>query len=140
MNDFYNKEQKNGNISEEIKLTKDQINKLKIKDHVMQYIKDNDNVEEEKINDNHENNIFSEIKNDKNNENLSSNLFSGLNMNFNYNNFNDQNNNEEEGAEYTAFNLMNDDNNDNNDENIENKIKELNEKIQNAVKVSKFNY
>ena len=37
---------------------------------------------------------------------------------------------------------MNDDNNDNNkkDDNIENKIKELNEKIQNAVNVSKFLY
>ena len=140
MNDFYNKEQRNGNISEEIKLTKDQIDKLKIKDHVIQYIKENNNIEEEKINDNIDNNIFTDITDIKKNEDFSSNLFSGLNMNYNYNNFNDQNENEEEIGEYTGFNLMNDDNNDNKDKNVENKIKELNEKIQNAVNVSKFYY
>lgn len=48
MNDFYENIQKNGKISDEIKLTKDQINALKAKEHVLQYIRDNNNAEEEK--------------------------------------------------------------------------------------------
>ena len=137
MNEFYNKEQKSGKISEEIKLAKDQINILKIKEHVIQYIKDNNDIEEEKI-------VINNDKSEKKNEGFSSDIFNGLNLNMDtninndYNNFNEQNENGEEGGEYIGFNLMTDDNNENRDENIENKKKELNEKIQNAVSVSKF--
>ena len=146
MNQFYNEEQKNKKISEEINLTNEQINKLKIKEHVIQYIRENNNTEEEenkiiKNNNNDNSNNFIDKMMNKKNEDFTSDLFSGLNMNFNYNNFNEQNENgEEEGGEYTGFALMNDDNNDNNNEseNVENKIKELSEKIQNAVNVSKF--
>ena len=148
MNYFYNNEQKNGKIFDEIKLTKEQINALKIKDHVIQYIKENNNIEEEKTNFNNNNNIdFMNMNTNTNtsikNEGLTSDLFNGLNFNLNMNNnVNVQNDNAEEMGEYTGFQLMDDDNNnnDNKDEDIENKIKELNEKIQNAVNVSKFLY
>ena len=134
MNNFYNKE-KNGKISDEIKLTKNQIDKLKIKEHVIQYIKDNNtnNTEEVKANNS--------IDDNKKNEGFSSNLFSGLNMNTDFNNntynaLSDTNKNEEENGEYIGFNLMTDDNDENKNENNEDKIKELTEKIQNAVNVS----
>ena len=153
MNYFYNNEQKNGKIFDEIKLTKEQINKLKIKDHVIQYIKENKNIEEDKTNfnnnNNNNNNIdFMNMNTNSNtsikNEGLTSDLFNGLNFNLNMNNnVNEQNDNGDEMGEYTGFQLMDDDNNNNNDnkdEDIENKIKELNEKIQNAVNVSKFLY
>ena len=159
MNDFYNKGQKNGKIFDEINLTQEQINKLKIKDHVLQYIKDKDNKEEEKtisININYKNNGFVNINNTTavKNEGFTFDLFNGLNMDFNMNNNNNNNNNNkvneenENGDEmggYTGFQLMDDDdnkdknnNNKNDDEEIQKKINELNEKIQNAVNVSNF--
>ena len=68
-------------------------------------------------------------------EEISSDLFNGLNLN--NNNEKEINKNEEEDGGYSGFNLMEDNNNKEiKDENIENKIKELNEKIQNAVNVS----
>ena len=48
----------------------------------------------------------------------------------------EKNKNKEDGS-YSGFNLMENDNSEINDVNNENKIKELNEKIQNAVNVSK---
>ena len=144
MNYFYEKEQKNGKISEEIKLTEEQINTLKIKEHVLQYIKDNENNDEVKINNNTTTSSFMDNNMFKKNEDFTSDLFNGLNLNFNNNNNNNNNeqndNGEEAAAEYTGFNLMVDDNDKSNKEDIENKIKELNEKIQNAVNVSKFLY
>ncbi len=157
MNDFYNKGQKNGKIFDEINLTQEQINKLKIKDHVLQYIKDNANKEEEKtisinMNDNNNNGLMN-VNNTTavKNEGFTFDLFNGLNMDFNMNNNNNNNNGNEENENgdetggYTGFQLMGDDdnkdknnNNGNNDEEIQKKINELNEKIQNAVNVSKF--
>ena len=47
MNHFYENEQKNNKILEEIKMTKEQINQLKLKEHVTKYIEENkDDVEE----------------------------------------------------------------------------------------------
>lgn len=129
MNDFYENIQKNGKISDEIKLTKDQINALKAKEHVLQYIRDNNNAEEEKTNSNNNNdNGFMNMNMFNKNEELTSDLFSGLNMNFNNNN--EQKESGEE-AGYTGFNLMIDNNNNGNDEdsNIDEKIKELEEKF-----------
>lgn len=138
MNDFYENIQKNGKISDEIKLTKDQINALKAKEHVLQYIRDNNNAEEEKTNSNNNNdNGFMNMNMFNKNEELTSDLFSGLNMNFNNNN--EQKESGEE-AGYTGFNLMIDNNNNGNDEdsNIDEKIKELEEKIQKASDVSLY--
>jgi len=138
MNDFYEKIQKNGKISDEIKLTKDQINTLKTKEHVLQYIRDNNNAEEEKINNNNNyDNGFMNMNMLNKNEELTSDLFSGLNMNFSNNN--EQKESGEE-AGYTGFNLMMDNNNNGKDEdsNIEEKIKELEEKIQKASDVSLY--
>jgi len=138
MNDFYEKIQKNGKISDEIKLTKDQINTLKTKEHVLQYIRDNNNADEEKINNNNNyDNGFMNMNMLNKNEELTSDLFSGLNMNFSNNN--EQKESGEE-AGYTGFNLMMDNNNNGKDEdsNIEEKIKELEEKIQKASDVSLY--
>jgi vacuolar-type H+-ATPase subunit F/Vma7 len=148
MNNFYNKEQKNNKIFDEIKLTQEQINVLKIKDHVLQYIKDNVNNEEENIKDNNDNNnnAFMNMNNASvKNEGFTSDLFNGLNLNFNMdsnNNVNEQNDNGDDMGGYTGFQLMGDDDKDKNnskkneDDDVANKIKELNEKIQNAVDVS----
>ena len=47
LNHFYENEQKNNKILEEIKMTKEQINQLKLKEHVTKYIEENkDDVEE----------------------------------------------------------------------------------------------
>ena len=43
MNKFYENEQKNSKILEEIKLTKEQIDKLRLKEHVIKYIQENAN-------------------------------------------------------------------------------------------------
>ena len=141
MNDFYENVQKNGKISDEIKLTKDQINALKAKEHVLQYIRDNNNAEEEKFNNNNNNNNDNGFMNMNmnmfnKNEELTSDLFSGLNMNFSNNN--EQKESGEE-AGYTGFNLMIDNNNGNDENsNIDEKIKELEEKIQKASDVSLY--
>ena len=91
MNKFYNNEQKNGIIFDEIKLTQEQINILKIKNHVMQYIKDNNNEEENKNNNNY--NDFMNLNTNVKNEGFTSDLFNGLNLNFNINSNNDNNKN-----------------------------------------------
>ena len=131
MNLFYENEQKNNKIMEEIKLNKEKINQLKLKEHVMKYIQESkDDIEDIDKNENKEN------ENGENNlqkEEISSDLFNGLNLN--NNNEMEKNNNEDDGA-YTGFNLMENNDNEKNDINLENKIKELNEKIQNAVNVS----
>ena len=131
MNKFYENEQKNNKIMEEIKLTKEQINKLKIKEHVMKYIQENgDDFEEIDSKEN----IIEETKYEKKTDEISSDLFSELNK-INNNEMENNKKKEDEG-EYAGFSLMNNDNIENKDENLEKKIKELNEKIQIAVNVS----
>ena len=131
MNKFYENEQKNSKILEEIKLTKEQIDKLRLKEHVKKYIQENsDDIKDT-------NNIeIQKTENDynKNAEKISPNLFEGLNTN-NNNEIENYKKEEEEGG-YNGFNLMTNDNNETTGESKENKIKELNEKIQNAVNVS----
>ena len=131
MNKFYENEQKNSKILEEIKLTKEQIDKLRLKEHVKKYIQENsDDIKDT-------NNIeIQKTENDynKNAEKISPNLFEGLNTN--NNNEKENYKKDEEDVGYNGFNLMTNDNNETTDESKENKIKELNEKIQNAVNVS----
>ena len=119
MNTFYNNNQKSAKIFEEIKLTNEQINELKKKEYVLQYIKDNDVKEEEKV------------LNEK--EDISNNISN--NININKDNKLDDNNNKGDETTFSGFNLINDENKDNNN-NTENKIKELEEKLDLAVKVS----
>ena len=118
MNTFYNNNQKSAKIFEEIKLTNEQINELKKKEYVLQYIKDNDVKEEEKV------------LNEK--EDISNNI--NNNININKDNKLDDNNKGDETT-FSGFNLINDENKDNNN-NTEDKIKELEEKLDLAVKVS----
>ena len=131
MNYFYENEQKDSKILEEIKLTKEQIDRLRLKEHVIKYIQENAND----IGDTNKN----EIKKDEDDyniktEKISQNIFKGLNTNIN----NDKKTfkKEDEDGNYTGFNLMDNDKDEILGENKENKIKELNEKIQNAVNVS----
>ena len=131
MNKFYENEQKNSKILEEIKLTKEQIDKLRLKEHVIKYIQENAND----IGDTNKN----EIKKDEDDyniktEKISQNIFKGLNTNIN--NEKETFKKEDEDGNYTGFNLMDNDKDEILGENKENKIKELNEKIQNAVNVS----
>ena len=131
MNYFYENEQKDSKILEEIKLTKEQIDKLRLKEHVIKYIQENAND----IGDTNKN----EIKKDEDDyniktEKISQNIFKGLNTNIT--NEKETFKKEDEDGNYTGFNLMDNDKDEILGENKENKIKELNEKIQNAVNVS----
>ena len=107
-------------------------NSKNLKEHVLQYIKENgEDIEDISQNENQINNV--DENNLKKEENISD-LFKGLNMNNNYEK--ELNQKIENNGDYIEFNLDKNNNNESG-ENIENKIKELNEKIQNAVNVSK---